>query len=136
MKLSKDIIHIFTDGACSGNPGPAGAGVVIHSNNIERDISMYLGHGTNSIAELAAIKIGLEHVDCSRHVVVYTDSAYCIGVLTSNWKAKVNKELIYQIKTLLLKFNNIQFVKVKGHSDNIYNERADTLAVAAYKRII
>jgi len=136
MVLENDVTHIFTDGACSGNPGPGGAGIVLYSNGIENRISAALGRTTNNIAELTAIEIGLMHVDPKRTIKVYTDSNYCIGVLTAGWKAKANVELINKIKSLLLKFKNITFIKIKGHSGNIYNEAADYLAVEACNRTI
>src|SRR5438105_3066000 len=74
-------IHVWTDGACSGNPGAAGLGVVILGDGTgEREISEYLGDATNNIAELTAILRGLEAVsDRTRPVIVYSDSAYSIG---------------------------------------------------------
>src|SRR5437868_12601059 len=83
-------IHVWTDGACSGNPGPAGLGVVVVGDGTgQREISEYLGEATNNIAELTAILRGLLAVtDKTRPVIVYSDSAYSIGLLSQNWKAK------------------------------------------------
>src|SRR5258706_1181175 len=92
-----DAIQVWTDGACTGNPGPAGVGVVIIDGKQRRELSEFLGEGTNNIAELTAILRGLEAVDDkTRPVVVYSDSEYSIGVLTKAWKAKKNVELIEQ----------------------------------------
>src|SRR5688572_28716062 len=76
-------IHVWTDGACTGNPGPAGLGVVIIDGQERKELSEYLGQGTNNIAELMAIFRGLEEVpDRARPVIVYSDSAYSIGLLS------------------------------------------------------
>lgn len=123
-------IHIYTDGACSGNPGPMGIGVVLMADERRKEISEYLGPlGTNNIAELTAILRGLEAVkDRKRPILVYSDSAYSIGVLSKNWKAKANLELIAAIKKELARFASVKFIKVAGHSGIPENERCDELA--------
>jgi ribonuclease HI len=126
-----DAIQVWTDGACSGNPGPAGAGVVIIDGKERVELSEYLGNATNQIAELAAILHGLQAVkDRSRPVVVYSDSAYSIGLLTANppWKAKKNVELVAELRELVRGFPNLRFVKVAGHAGVPLNERCDQLA--------
>jgi ribonuclease HI len=131
-----DAIHVWTDGACSGNPGPAGLGVVVIGDGPkEREISEYLGQGTNNIAELTAILRGLEAVsDPRRPVVVYSDSAYSIGLLAQNWKAKKNVELVAELREVCKRFAKLQFVKVLGHSGIALNERVDQLATGAITR--
>ncbi|MBX3159365.1 MAG: ribonuclease HI [Deltaproteobacteria bacterium] len=122
-------IHVWTDGACTGNPGPCGLGVVIVDGEGTRELSEFLGQGTNNIAELTAILRGLEEVaDKKRPVVVYSDSQYSIGVLTKNWKAKANVELITELRALLRQFADVRFVKVAAHSGIPLNERVDQLA--------
>lgn len=130
-----ETIALYTDGACSCNPGPAGAGVLMMYKSHEKRISKFLGHATNNIAELSAIKIGLESVtDRSKTVIVYTDSQYSIGVVSNpTWKPKKNKELIKEIKDLISTFDRVEFEWVKGHSDNRENNIVDELAVRAYK---
>jgi ribonuclease HI len=124
-----DAIHVWTDGACEGNPGPAGLGVVIIDGAERRELSEYLGHGTNNIAELTAILRGLESVtDRRRPVVVYSDSQYSIGLLTQNWKAKANVELVAKLRGLTRQFVDLRFVKVAAHSGIPLNERVDELA--------
>lgn len=126
------VVEIYTDGACSGNPGPCGYGVVIRDGEDYREIGQYLGQGTNNIGELMGIKTALEAVeDRSRPVHIYTDSTYCIGVLTKGWKAKANRELILEIRELVAKFSNLTFHKVKGHSDHPLNDRADFMATSS-----
>lgn len=131
----KDAIHVWTDGACSGNPGPAGLGVVIIDGDTERELSEYLGEGTNNIAELMAIYRGLEEVkDRTRTVIVYSDSSYSIGLLTQNWKAKANTELVTKLRALTKQFRDLRFVKVAGHAGIPLNERVDQLATGAVSR--
>jgi ribonuclease HI len=129
-------IHVWTDGACSGNPGRAGLGVVIVGDGPgNREISEYLGDATNNIAELTAILRGLESVsDRNRPVIVYSDSQYSIGLLSLNWKAKKNTELVEQLRALCRSFSDLRFVKVAAHSGISLNERVDQLAVDAISR--
>jgi ribonuclease HI len=129
-------IHVWTDGACSGNPGPAGLGVVIVGDGPgQRELSEYLGDATNNIAELTAILRGLEAVgDRTRPVIVYSDSTYSIGLLSQNWKAKKNVDLVAQLRELCRQFSDLRFVKVLAHSGISLNERVDQLAVGAISR--
>lgn len=130
-----DAIQVWTDGACTGNPGPAGVGVVIIDGTHRTELSEYLGEGTNNIAELTAILRGLESVkDKSRHVVVYSDSAYSIGLLTKPWKPKKNVELVGELRAVCRTFTNLHFVKVAGHAGVALNERVDQLARDAVSR--
>ena len=134
---SADAIQVWTDGACTGNPGPAGLGVVIVDGKERRELSEFLGEGTNNIAELTAILRGLEEVRArakDRAVVVYSDSQYSIGLLTQAWKAKANKELVDELRALCREFVDLRFVKVAGHSGVPLNERTDQLARDAITR--
>lgn len=124
-------IQAWTDGACTGNPGPCGYGVVLHGEHFCTEVSQYIGRGTNNIAELLAIGVAIELTEQHEGLVeVHTDSNYCIGVLTKGWKAKANQELIRWIKGLA-KGRSLRFVKVKGHAGIPLNERADVLATSA-----
>ncbi|HEX4421120.1 MAG TPA: ribonuclease H [Kofleriaceae bacterium] len=129
-------IHVWTDGACSGNPGPAGLGVVIVGDGEgNRELSEYLGEATNNIAELTAILRGLQAVsDRTRPVIIYSDSAYSIGLLSQNWKAKKNVELVKELREVCKRFGDLRFVKVLAHSGISLNERVDQLAVGAISR--
>lgn len=128
-------VAIYGDGACTGNPGPAGLGVVLLYKGHRKEISEYLGLATNNIAELTAVLRGLEAVkNGDLPVDVLTDSAYSIGVLSKNWKAKANQDLIARIRHELTRFSDLRFVKVPGHSGVPENERADELARAAVTR--
>jgi ribonuclease HI len=129
-----DAINIYTDGASSGNPGPSGIGVVLRFGKHEKEISRYIGITTNNMAELEAIRSGLKAVKKSNLPVrVFTDSRYAYGVLTQGWKAKKNQDIIESIKKMLSKFNDLKFIKVKGHVGIEGNERADFLATSAIK---
>lgn len=130
-ELQKAIV-IHTDGACSGNPGPAGIGVVMRYQDKHKEISRHIGQGTNNIAELEAIKTGLLAVKNRKlPVILHTDSSYALGLLTQGWKARQNTALVEEIRALVATFENLRFVKVKGHAGNPDNERADRLAVRA-----
>ncbi|MEM9189059.1 MAG: ribonuclease H [Myxococcota bacterium] len=124
----------YTDGACSGNPGPAGLGVVLLDGEERRELSEYLGTATNNVAELTAILRAAEAIrDPSARVRILTDSQYAIGVLTKGWKAKANKALVADTKAALGRFDNVEVLYVPGHAGVALNERADELAVEAVK---
>jgi ribonuclease HI len=133
--LPPNAVEIWTDGACSGNPGPMGLGVVVIDGAQRREAGEYLGVGTNNIAELTAIERGVELAgadgDDGRRFRIYTDSSYAIGVLSKGWKAKANQELIARIKRKLAAVPRVEFVKVAGHAGVPENERCDQLATAA-----
>lgn len=130
----KDAIIAYADGACSGNPGPAGLGVVVIDGASRTEISENLGEGTNNIAELTAIARVLDTVaDAARPLVIYTDSSYAIGVLVKGWKAKANIALVAGLRERLVKRPATRMVHVKGHAGVVLNERADELAREAVR---
>lgn len=132
-----DAIIIYTDGACSGNPGPAGVGVLLQRRDEVLELSEYIGSGTNNIAELTAILRGLQNLrDTDRDAVIhlYTDSGWSLGVLVGGWKAKTNLELIGEIQGLLANFPRIELLKIRGHAGLDGNEEADRLATMAVRR--
>lgn len=123
---------IYTDGACSKNPGPCGSGLVVVTAETVTDIYQYIGLGTNNIGELYAIKLALDYCPDVTKLRIFSDSSYAIGVLDSGWKAKANKALVETIKTQIDDLDAaLEFVKVRGHSGDELNERADQLAVRA-----
>ena len=135
--VAADAIHVWTDGGCVPNPGPAGIGVVVLDGTERREVSEYLGHGTNNIAELTAIVRGLEiarTIGSHRPVVVYSDSQYAIDMLTKNWKPKANVELVTELRAMLKEFPEVRFVKVASHTGIALNERVDRLAASAISR--
>ena len=133
-------IEIFTDGACRGNPGKGGWGVMIRSNGLEE--SLYGGSisTTNNIMELTAAIKALEHIPKNSNVVLTTDSKYVMQGITEwinnwkkrNWKKASNKPVLN--KELWIKLDNltnqhsIKWKWVKGHSGHRENEIADQLA--------
>jgi ribonuclease HI len=133
-------IEIWTDGACSGNPGPMGIGVVVLDGGARRELGEYLGSGTNNIAELVAIERGIllagevAKGDKHRPLRVYSDSSYAIGLLEKGWKAKANQELVARIRKVVATCERLSFVKVAGHAGVPENERCDELARVAISR--
>jgi ribonuclease HI len=132
-------VNVWTDGACSGNPGPMGIGVVVIADGKRREHGEYLGLGTNNIAELVAIERGLQFateggLDAGRPIRLHTDSGYSIGVLSKGWKAKANQELIERLRRMLSARPMAKLVKVAGHAGVPENERCDQLAREAVAR--
>lgn len=122
-------IIVYADGACSGNPGPSGLGVVIVDHGEKRELSEYLGCGTNNIAELSAIlRAATALAGRDEPIRIYTDSKYSIGVLTQGWKAKKNPELVAQTKQALAELPDVRLYYVPGHAGHDLNEHADQLA--------
>lgn len=132
--VPKDAWTVYADGACSGNPGPAGLGIVLVApgGKIAEGFE-YLGTATNNIAELTAILRAAEYLPASATAVLHTDSQYSIGVLTKGWKAKANQELIANVKKALAARPTWRIVYVPGHAGVPLNERADELAREAVK---
>jgi ribonuclease HI len=128
--IPKDAWTVYVDGACSGNPGPAGLGmVVIDPSGNTTEGYEYLGVATNNIAELTAILRASQNVPRDTAAVVHTDSQYSIGVLEKGWKPKANQELIAQVKSALAgRKKKLVLRYVPGHHGVPLNERADELA--------
>jgi ribonuclease HI len=125
---------VYADGACSGNPGPAGVGIVlVGPDGAIAEGFEYLGIATNNIAELTGILRAAEIVPDGAAAVVHTDSQYSIGVLTKGWKAKANQELIAGVKGALALRRGWRIVYVPGHAGVPLNERADELAREAVR---
>jgi ribonuclease HI len=123
----------YADGACTGNPGPAGLGVMIVDGKRRIELSEYLGEGTNNIAELTAILRAVGEIPADVAMTVYTDSQYAIGVLQKGWKAKANQTLVADVKRALADRKKTKLVYVPGHSGVSGNERADELAREAVR---
>lgn len=142
----KNVI-IYTDGACSGNPGPGGWGVVMIYNNNQKEMSGFEKETTNNIMELTAVIQGLESLKFECEVNLYSDSAYVVNGFEKGWiynwvknnwktadkKPVKNKELWQKLYKLTQK-HKVKFIKVKGHSDNEYNNRCDELATTQIKK--
>ena len=124
-----ETLVIYTDGASSGNPGPAGVGAVLLWRGRRREIQRFLGRATNNEAELRAVLVALEAVKRpDLRVEVRTDSEYVIGVLSRGHKVKANVDLVAAIHREMARFENLHFVKVPAHAGVPGNERADRLA--------
>jgi ribonuclease HI len=121
-------IVVYADGACSGNPGPAGLGVVILDGPQRVELSEYLGQGTNNIAELTAVLRALAEAPPDRAMVIHTDSQYTIGVVQKGWKAKANQALVAELRAEIAKHPKTRLQYVPGHAGVLLNERADALA--------
>lgn len=134
-------VTIYTDGACSGNPGPGGWGAILMYNDIQKEISGGEKNTTNNQMELIAAIEALNQLKVPCEVTLYSDSAYLINCFTNNWlegwkkknwvnskrEAVKNRELWEELDRLS-KIHTITWVKVKGHADNKYNNRCDELA--------
>jgi ribonuclease HI len=134
-RYSKETIVVYTDGASSGNPGPAGIGVVLRFGSHEKEISKNIGIATNNVAELMAIKTALNAINTTQIAVrLYTDSQYCYGLLSLGWKPKQNQKLVAAIQTLMNRFKDLRILKIEAHAGIDDNERADRLARKATKQ--
>jgi ribonuclease HI len=127
-------VVVYTDGACTGNPGPMGIGVVLLDGGERRELSEYLGRGTNNIAELTAIKRALELSPRDRTILLHSDSSYALGLLGKGWKAKANQDLVADLRQLAGEFADLRLIKVAGHAGVPENERCDELARLAVER--
>lgn len=134
-------VIIYTDGACSGNPGPGGWGTVLMYKDSKKEISGGAKNTTNNIMELTAVVEGLKLLKFPCEVELYSDSAYIVNAFNQgwiynwkkkNWKTADGKEVknkeIWQELYELTQIHKVIFNKVKGHSDNEYNNRCDELA--------
>lgn len=119
-----DEIVVYTDGACSGNPGPGGWGVVFTNGD-----ELFGGESgtTNNRMEMTAVIEALKQTPEGSNVTVFTDSQYVIKTFTENWKIKKNQDLWEILKPLVEK-RHVKWEWVKGHNGDPLNERADTLA--------
>ncbi len=139
-------VTIYTDGACSGNPGPGGWGAVLICDGVQKEISGAQKDTTNNIMEITAVLEALKLLKFECEVEVYSDSAYVVNAFNQKWlenwqknhwktssKEPVkNRELWEELYDLTQK-HNTTFIKVKGHSDNELNNRCDYLATSAIK---
>ena len=140
-------IDIYTDGACSGNPGPGGWGAILSYNGIEKEISGYESQTTNNRMELTGPIKALEALKQPCEVMIYTDSAYLYNAFTQGWikkwqsngwknsqkKPVENQDLWMQLLELMER-HQVKWHKVKGHIDNEKNNRCDELAREAIKK--
>ena len=145
--MSEKII-IYTDGACSGNPGPGGWGAILMYKDAKKEISGGMKQTTNNIMEITAVVEALKCLKVESDVQVYSDSAYVVNSINNKWvyswkknnwiksdKTKAKNIELWEELIRLISFHNVKFIKVKGHADNEYNNRCDKLAVAESKSV-
>ena len=141
-------VDLYTDGACSGNPGAGGYGAILIYRGIVKEISGGGPSTTNNRMEIFAVIAGLRCLKESCDVTIYSDSAYTVNAFNEGWiqgwktngwkkadgKPVLNADLWLELLSLM-EPHEIRFVKVKGHADNEYNNRCDALARAAIKKL-
>ncbi len=140
-------VTIYTDGACSGNPGEGGWGAVLKFGELEKEISGFDKHTTNNKMELLAAIKALEMLKFPCEVELYSDSAYLVNGFIKKWvdnwkkngwknssKEEVKNIELWKKLDELREFHKIKWIKVKGHSDNEYNNRCDKLATDEIKK--
>lgn len=143
-----DKVIIYTDGACSGNPGKGGWAAILMFGDIKKEISGGNPNTTNNQMELTAPIEALKLLKRPCEVKVYSDSAYLVNAFIQGWlrnwkkngwktadkKDVKNKELWVEIDKFT-QIHKIEWIKVKGHADNEFNNRCDELAVNAIKNL-
>lgn len=141
MESMKEV-KIYTDGACSGNPGPGGYAAILIYNGIEKEIVGAEKNTTNNKMEMMAVLKALESLKEPCKVTLYSDSAYLVNSINNKWvyswkknnwvksdKSKAKNVDIWESILKQLDIHKVEFKKVKGHSNNEYNNRCDKLAV-------
>lgn len=142
-------IEIYTDGACSGNPGPGGWGAVLVYNGKEKQLSGSEKETTNNRMELTAVIMSLNALNQPCEVKLTTDSKYVCDAINKSWvyswkkngwkksdkKPALNVDLWEELLSLLEK-HEVQFIWVKGHNGHKYNEICDALAVKEYQKYL
>lgn len=142
-------IEIYTDGACSGNPGPGGWGAVLVYNGKEKELSGSEKNTTNNRMELTAVIMALNALNQPCEVKLTTDSKYVCDAVNKGWvyswrkngwrksdkKPALNVDLWEELLSLLEK-HEVEFIWVKGHNGHKYNEICDTLAVKEYQKYL
>lgn len=140
--MEKKLVYIFSDGACSGNPGPGGFGVILRCDGREKELSGGEARTTNNRMELMGVITGLEALKFPCKVILQTDSKYVVDSVTKgwarSWKAKgwikadkkpaLNSDLWERLLNLL-EIHEVTFTWIKGHAGHEENERCDRLAV-------
>ncbi len=134
------MITIYTDGACRGNPGKGGLGIVMISGSHRKEISQGYKHTTNNRMELLSVIVGLETIKKeAEEVTIYSDSKYVVDAVEKGWvfgwkkkgfKNKKNPDLWERFLKIYQK-HKVKFVWIRGHNENVENERCDVLAVEA-----
>ena len=145
--MSEKVI-IYTDGACSGNPGPGGWGAILMYKGAKKEISGGMKETTNNIMEITAVVEALKCLKVESDVQVYSDSAYTVNAFNQGWiynwmkngwrtsgKDPVKNKELWQELYALTKKHKVEFIKVKGHADNEFNNRCDEMAREAIQKL-
>lgn len=131
---NRPVIHLYTDGAASGNPGPGGWGAVLCCGNLRKEMSGGFSLTTNNRMELLAVIKGLEAIRWQgAEVEIWSDSQYVVNTVTQGWKRKKNGDLWERFDALARGFK-LTFHWLKGHAGHPENERCDRMAVEAYSQ--
>ena len=141
-------VTIYTDGACSGNPGPGGWAAILMAGGAKKELSGGERDTTNNRMELMAVIEGLAALKRPCKVDIYSDNAYVVNAFSQNWiekwirngwknsaKAEVANSDLWKRLLELTTMHQVTFHKVKGHADNEFNNRCDELAVAEWKKL-
>jgi len=141
-------VTIYTDGACSGNPGPGGWGALLQYGRHEKELSGSTHHTTNNRMEMRAAIEALSALKEPCQVTLFTDSAYLHRAFTDRWldrwqqngwkttsKKPVENKDLWEALLSLTKKHSVTWIKVKGHADDQRNNRVDQLAVDALKKL-
>ena len=143
------LVELFTDGACSGNPGPGGYGAILRYGSIEKELSGGEPETTNNRMELTAVLVGLKALKKPCRLTIYSDSQYFCNGITKGWaeswrqngwrkkdkKPALNPDLWEELLEELAK-HEVTIEWVKGHAGHPENERCDRLAVEAYQQYL
>ena len=134
-------VIIYTDGACSGNPGAGGWGSILMYKDTKKEISGGKENTTNNVMELTAVIEGIKLLKFPCKVKLYSDSAFVVNAFNQKWiygwlkngwknasKEPVKNKELWQELYNLTKIHDVEFIKVKGHADNEFNNRCDELA--------
>jgi ribonuclease HI len=137
-------VHVFTDGACSGNPGPGGYGVILRYKHAEKEFSGGYSDTTNNRMELMGVIVALESLKEPCDVTVTTDSQYVVNAIEKGWvekwkaagwmrnkKEKAQNVDLWERALRAMKLHKVEFKWIRGHNGHAENERCDELAVAA-----
>lgn len=147
MSRKRPEVILYTDGACSGNPGPGGWGALLKYNGREKTLSGGETHTTNNRMEMKAVIEGLKALTMPCHVKIHSDSALIINAFTKGWienwkkrgwkksdKKPVENRELWEGIIEAGEQHTLEWIKVKGHSDDVLNNRVDALAVEASQR--
>lgn len=141
--MVREPIKIYTDGACSGNPGPGGYGVVMRCGQYEKTMSQGYALTTNNRMELLAVIVALESVKwLQADVTIWSDSSYVVDAVEKGWvfswekknfAGKANEDL-WRRFLMVFRRHRVRFVWIRGHNGHPENERCDKMAVEAYNQ--